>query len=143
MLCYLTGMEPYYITCIKDDPFQRKTVEGAKKPEAYWRYSESKKALITASTTAPISTAFFSNNIIQDFQENFDDEVDERTRHIRVIYVRGSVFAESSQSSESSVGLSCNTYGSTVHSTTDNSDFEHFERGERVHTVKAKEPTKK
>ncbi|GKC04033.1 retrovirus-related pol polyprotein from transposon TNT 1-94, partial [Tanacetum coccineum] len=29
--------------------------------------------------STPISTAFFSNNVIQDFQENFDDEVDERT----------------------------------------------------------------
>ncbi|GKB87649.1 hypothetical protein Tco_0959921 [Tanacetum coccineum] len=28
MLCYLTGMEPYYITCINDGPFQPKTAEG-------------------------------------------------------------------------------------------------------------------
>ncbi|GJX67771.1 hypothetical protein Tco_0303498 [Tanacetum coccineum] len=39
------------------------------------RDSESKEAL----TTTPTSTAFFSNNIVQDFQENSDDEVDERT----------------------------------------------------------------
>ncbi|GJW77103.1 retrovirus-related pol polyprotein from transposon TNT 1-94 [Tanacetum coccineum] len=39
------------------------------------RYPESKKSLITA----PISTAFFSNNVIQDFQENFHDEIDKRT----------------------------------------------------------------
>ncbi|GJZ58028.1 retrovirus-related pol polyprotein from transposon TNT 1-94 [Tanacetum coccineum] len=39
-----------------------------------WRYPESKKALITA----PISTTFFSNHLIQDLQENFDDEVNER-----------------------------------------------------------------
>ncbi|GKC76947.1 hypothetical protein Tco_1127721 [Tanacetum coccineum] len=31
MLCYLTGMEPYYIKCLKDGPFQPKTVEGANK----------------------------------------------------------------------------------------------------------------
>ncbi|GJW52082.1 hypothetical protein Tco_0093433 [Tanacetum coccineum] len=36
---------------------------------------ESKKALITT----PITIAFFSNNIVHDFQENYDDEVDERT----------------------------------------------------------------
>ncbi|GJZ61101.1 hypothetical protein Tco_0617238 [Tanacetum coccineum] len=42
------------------------------------RYSDSKKALITTLST-PISTAFFSNNVIQDFQENYDDELDERT----------------------------------------------------------------
>ncbi|GJS88040.1 hypothetical protein Tco_0770676 [Tanacetum coccineum] len=27
MLCYLTGMEPYYIECIKEGPYQPKTVE--------------------------------------------------------------------------------------------------------------------
>ncbi|GJW49278.1 retrovirus-related pol polyprotein from transposon TNT 1-94 [Tanacetum coccineum] len=43
------------------------------------RYPDYKKALIIAPSTTLISTAFFSNNIVQDFQENFDDEVDERT----------------------------------------------------------------
>ncbi|GKD54454.1 hypothetical protein Tco_1287841 [Tanacetum coccineum] len=40
MLCYLTDMEPYYITCIKDDPFQPKTVEGANKLEVQWTPDE-------------------------------------------------------------------------------------------------------
>ncbi|GKC37471.1 retrovirus-related pol polyprotein from transposon TNT 1-94 [Tanacetum coccineum] len=43
------------------------------------RYSDSKNALVTTPLTTLISTAFFSNNVIQDFQENSDDEVDERT----------------------------------------------------------------
>nr|GEU92849.1 hypothetical protein [Tanacetum cinerariifolium] len=43
------------------------------------RYSNTKKALITNPSSTAISTAFFSNNIIQDFQENSDDEVDERS----------------------------------------------------------------
>ncbi|GJS62727.1 hypothetical protein Tco_0657511 [Tanacetum coccineum] len=43
------------------------------------RYSNTKKALITTPSSTPISTAFFSNNAIQDFQKNSDDEVDERT----------------------------------------------------------------
>nr|GEX52379.1 retrovirus-related Pol polyprotein from transposon TNT 1-94 [Tanacetum cinerariifolium] len=34
MLCYLTGMEPYYIEYIKDGPYQPKTAEGANKPES-------------------------------------------------------------------------------------------------------------
>ncbi|GKC09035.1 hypothetical protein Tco_1000645 [Tanacetum coccineum] len=55
----------------------------------------------------------------------------------------GGTLAESSQSSESSIGVRCNTCGSTIHSTTDHSDFEHFRRGENLQTVKAKEPTKK
>ncbi|GJT39055.1 hypothetical protein Tco_0938920 [Tanacetum coccineum] len=33
------------------------------------RYSDTKKALITTSPDFPISTAFFSNNIVHDFQE--------------------------------------------------------------------------
>ncbi|GJR40306.1 hypothetical protein Tco_1215990 [Tanacetum coccineum] len=36
MLCYLAGMEPYYLKCIKDGPFQPKTVEGDAKPESQW-----------------------------------------------------------------------------------------------------------
>ncbi|GJT98249.1 hypothetical protein Tco_1093767 [Tanacetum coccineum] len=43
------------------------------------RYSDFKKALITTLSSTTISTAFFSNNVIQDFQENSDDEVDERS----------------------------------------------------------------
>ncbi|GKC03123.1 hypothetical protein Tco_0994733, partial [Tanacetum coccineum] len=116
MLCYLTRMEPYYIQCIKDGPFQPNTAEGANKPKSQCinderrvvnqdqrlksiiisclpddimesvirfvyednlilrRYPESKKALITAPSITPISTAFFSNNVVQDFQENSDDE---------------------------------------------------------------------
>nr|GEV40037.1 retrovirus-related Pol polyprotein from transposon TNT 1-94 [Tanacetum cinerariifolium] len=43
------------------------------------RYSDTKKALVTTLSSTAISTAFFSNNVIQDFQENSDDEVDERS----------------------------------------------------------------
>ncbi|GKA79192.1 hypothetical protein Tco_0785788 [Tanacetum coccineum] len=43
------------------------------------RYSNTKKALITTPSSTAISTAFFSNNVIQDFQENFNNEVDERS----------------------------------------------------------------
>nr|GEV04221.1 retrovirus-related Pol polyprotein from transposon TNT 1-94 [Tanacetum cinerariifolium] len=43
------------------------------------RYPEFKKALITAPSTTPISTAFFSNNIVQGFKKNSNDDVDERT----------------------------------------------------------------
>nr|GEV39050.1 hypothetical protein [Tanacetum cinerariifolium] len=133
-LCYLAGMEPYYLKCIKDGPFQPKTADGDAKPESQWttsalkaslchayqitlpekwltfsqglrnanhtqtldladiyerfvyednliqrRYSDTKKALITTPSSTTISTAFFSNNVIHDFQEKSDDEVDERS----------------------------------------------------------------
>ncbi|GJY11510.1 hypothetical protein Tco_0379695 [Tanacetum coccineum] len=41
------------------------------------RYSDTKKSLITTPLSTAISTTFFSNNVIQDFQETSDDEVDE------------------------------------------------------------------
>ena len=40
MLCYLTGMEPYYITCVKEGPYVPKTAEGLNKPEAQWTIDE-------------------------------------------------------------------------------------------------------
>ncbi|GJW93115.1 retrovirus-related pol polyprotein from transposon TNT 1-94 [Tanacetum coccineum] len=52
--------------------------------------------------------------------------------HNHVILVREGTLFESSQSSESSMGASCKTYGSNVHSTTDHNDFEHFKRGEKI-----------
>ncbi|GJS22497.1 reverse transcriptase domain-containing protein [Tanacetum coccineum] len=164
MFCFLTGMKPYYIQCIKDGPFKPKTAEviSCETAKAIWtdlvhsfegpsntkknriidlkleyqtfrvksskslsqtytcyktvlnelandgvtlskheintvdladiygrfvyednlisrRYSDTKKALISNPSYSPISTAFFSNNIVQDFQENSDDEADERT----------------------------------------------------------------
>ncbi|GJS86082.1 hypothetical protein Tco_0752623 [Tanacetum coccineum] len=40
MLFYLAGMEPYYLKCIKDGPFQPKTAEGDAKPESQWTSDE-------------------------------------------------------------------------------------------------------
>ncbi|GJS49015.1 retrovirus-related pol polyprotein from transposon TNT 1-94 [Tanacetum coccineum] len=65
------------------------------------------------------------------------------SEHNRFIQIRGGVLAESSQSSESSIGVSCTTYGSSIHSTTDHNDFENFKRGRKLQAAKAKEPTKK
>ncbi|GJU00644.1 retrovirus-related pol polyprotein from transposon TNT 1-94 [Tanacetum coccineum] len=64
------------------------------------------------------------------------------SEHNRVIQIRGGVLSESSQSSESSIGVSCTTCGSSVYSTTYHNDFEHFKRGEKLQATKAKEPIK-
>ncbi|GJT68516.1 retrovirus-related pol polyprotein from transposon TNT 1-94 [Tanacetum coccineum] len=48
--------------------------------------------------------------------------------HNHVIQIRGRVLVESSQSNESSIGVKCDTCGSTIHSTTDHNDFDHFKR---------------
>ncbi|GJR31935.1 hypothetical protein Tco_1108167 [Tanacetum coccineum] len=45
------------------------------------RYSDTRKALITTPSSTVISTAFFSNNVIQDFQENSDDEKDYKAEY--------------------------------------------------------------
>nr|GEY48433.1 retrovirus-related Pol polyprotein from transposon TNT 1-94 [Tanacetum cinerariifolium] len=50
-------------------------------------------------------------------------------RYNRVIHIKGGVLAESSQSSKSSIGVKCNTCGSTIHSTTDHNKFDYFKRG--------------
>ncbi|GKD48847.1 hypothetical protein Tco_1277823 [Tanacetum coccineum] len=167
MLCYLTGMETYYLKCIKDGLFQPKKAEDDDKPEAkptksltqtytryktflnelandgvnlykhkinvgfinslpekrlnfsqglrnanhtqtldlediygrfvykdnliQRRYPDTKKALITTPSSIAISTAFFSNNVIHDFQKIFDDEDkkevldDEEVTHVKVL----------------------------------------------------------
>nr|GEU59328.1 hypothetical protein [Tanacetum cinerariifolium] len=42
--------------------------------------------------------------------------------------LRGGVLSESSQSNESLISVKCNTCGSTIHSTTDHNEFDHFKR---------------
>ncbi|GJU62121.1 retrovirus-related pol polyprotein from transposon TNT 1-94, partial [Tanacetum coccineum] len=51
------------------------------------RYSDTKKALITTPSNTAISTAFFSNNVVHDFQENSDDKVsdDEEVTQVKVL----------------------------------------------------------
>ncbi|GJW22139.1 retrovirus-related pol polyprotein from transposon TNT 1-94 [Tanacetum coccineum] len=53
------------------------------------RYSDTKKALITTSLDSPISTAFFSNNIVLDFQENSNERTkvsnDEEETRVQVL----------------------------------------------------------
>nr|GEU31874.1 retrovirus-related Pol polyprotein from transposon TNT 1-94 [Tanacetum cinerariifolium] len=48
--------------------------------------------------------------------------------HNRVIHIREGVLVESSQSSESLISVKCNTYGSTIHSTTDHNEVDNFKR---------------
>ncbi|GJX53905.1 hypothetical protein Tco_0282274 [Tanacetum coccineum] len=50
-------------------------------------------------------------------------------RQNHFIFVNRGVLAVSSQSSESLVGVSCNTYGSAMHLTSNHNDFDHFKRG--------------
>nr|GEX24622.1 hypothetical protein [Tanacetum cinerariifolium] len=53
------------------------------------------------------------------------------------------VLVESSQSSESSISVSCTTCGSNVHSSTDHNDFKPFKRGKKIQATKARDPTER
>ncbi|GJV40190.1 retrovirus-related pol polyprotein from transposon TNT 1-94, partial [Tanacetum coccineum] len=70
---------------------------------------------------------------IQKPQLNYDHST---LGHNRVIHVRGEVLVESSQPSESSISVKCNTCGSTIHSTTDHNEFDHFKKGEKIQSRK-------
>nr|GEV66369.1 hypothetical protein [Tanacetum cinerariifolium] len=48
--------------------------------------------------------------------------------HNHVIHIRWGVLAESFQSNESLFRVKCSTCGSTVHSTSDHNEFDHFKR---------------
>ncbi|GJX31627.1 retrovirus-related pol polyprotein from transposon TNT 1-94 [Tanacetum coccineum] len=81
MLCYLAGMEPYYLKCIKDGLFQPKTVEGDAKLESQWTLDE-RRVVVQDQRLKSIIMSCLPDDIMEsvaDFQENSDDEVDERT----------------------------------------------------------------
>nr|GEW07453.1 reverse transcriptase domain-containing protein [Tanacetum cinerariifolium] len=271
-LCYLARIEPYYIKCIKDGPFQPKTAKGDVKPESQWtpderrvglmnanhtqtldltdiygrfvyednliqrRYSDTKKALITTTlshfakdclskTSEPsykssktgyssVSKGFqpkFSPKITQSSQSSssqadpkiekdykaeykkikaklalLEEEVsdDEKVTHVKILmalsddeltvgknhaqndewiditmrkvnillfqdedvdwqnYLKGGVLGESSQSTESSIGVKCNICGSIIHSITNHNEFDHFKRCKKIQATKAKELSK-
>ncbi|GJW57795.1 hypothetical protein Tco_0104526 [Tanacetum coccineum] len=118
------------------------------KVQPYQYASPSKQILKSKAKPYPPCTHCGFNNHHPDNCRNYPEceiyrSYDHFTsEHNRVIQIRGEVLAESSQSSESSIGVSCTTFGSSVHSTTDHNDFEQFKRGKKQIT-KAKEPTKK
>ncbi|GKA57556.1 hypothetical protein Tco_0756744 [Tanacetum coccineum] len=58
MLCYLNGIEPYYIQCIKDGLFQLKTAEGANKPKAQWSNDERRVVNQDQRLKAPLYHAY-------------------------------------------------------------------------------------
>ncbi|GJT55389.1 zinc finger, CCHC-type containing protein [Tanacetum coccineum] len=74
----LLGNKKYFVTLIDD---------ASSLPEKWLTFSQGLRNANHTQTldladvygSTPISTAFFSNNVIQGFQENSDDEVDERS----------------------------------------------------------------
>ncbi|GJT73377.1 retrovirus-related pol polyprotein from transposon TNT 1-94 [Tanacetum coccineum] len=118
------------------------------KAHPYQNASRSKQILKSKEKPYPPCTHCGFNNHHPDDCRNYPEyeiygSYDHFTSgHNRVIHVIGGVLAESSQSSKSSIRVSCTTCGSNVHSTIDHNDFDHFKRGEKIQATKAKEPTK-
>ncbi|GKC06662.1 retrovirus-related pol polyprotein from transposon TNT 1-94 [Tanacetum coccineum] len=99
-----------------------------------YQYTSSKQILKSKTNPYPPCTHYGFNDHRPNNCRNYPEceicgSYDHFTSgHNRVIYVIGGILAESSQSNESSIGVSCTTYGSNVHSTTDHNDYEHFKR---------------
>ncbi|GJQ89589.1 hypothetical protein Tco_0000728 [Tanacetum coccineum] len=64
MLCYLAGMEPYYLKCIKDGPFQPKTTEDDAKPESQWTPDE-KRVVIQDQCLKSIIMSCLPNDVME------------------------------------------------------------------------------
>ncbi|GJT32107.1 retrovirus-related pol polyprotein from transposon TNT 1-94 [Tanacetum coccineum] len=94
---------------------------------------------VTVSDIEPVTSSVPTKVKINDQESKINELtklvqmlMDEKINSTQMIqepkFIIGGVLVESSQSSESSIGVSCTTYGSNVHSTTDHNDFEHFKR---------------
>nr|GEX13974.1 retrovirus-related Pol polyprotein from transposon TNT 1-94 [Tanacetum cinerariifolium] len=74
MLCYLAGMEPYYLKCIKDGPFQPKTAKGDAKPESKWT-PDDRRVVVQDQRLKSIIMSCLPDDIIEtDEEEVFKDE---------------------------------------------------------------------
>ncbi|GJS23253.1 retrovirus-related pol polyprotein from transposon TNT 1-94 [Tanacetum coccineum] len=129
-------------------------IASLKRSENYkaqpYQYVSSSKQILRAKAKPflPCTHCGFNDHMPDDCRNYTECEIygsyDHFTSgHNHVIQIRERVLAESSQSNESSIGVKCNTCGSTVHSTSDHNEFDHFKRGEKIQAAKAKEPTKK
>ncbi|GKB70993.1 retrovirus-related pol polyprotein from transposon TNT 1-94 [Tanacetum coccineum] len=116
------------------------------KAQPYQYASSSKQILKAKAKPFPSCTHCGFNDHRPDDYRNYPEceicgSYDHSTsRHNRVIQIRGGVLAESSQSNDSSIGVKCNTRRSTVHSTFDHNEFDHFKRGEKFQARHIREP---
>nr|GEW41391.1 retrovirus-related Pol polyprotein from transposon TNT 1-94 [Tanacetum cinerariifolium] len=58
------GMEPYYLKCIKDGPFQPKTDEGNAKPESQWPPDE-RRVVVQDQRMKSVIMSFLPDDIIE------------------------------------------------------------------------------
>ncbi|GJS92043.1 retrovirus-related pol polyprotein from transposon TNT 1-94 [Tanacetum coccineum] len=140
----------YYMICKKEDhrtsDHKMYTVSLKRsenyKAQPYQYASPSKKILKSKATPFPPCIHCGFNDHIPDDCRNYPkcgicrsyDHFTLENNH--VIHIRGGVLADSSRSSESSIGVKCNTCRSTVRSTTNHNEFDHFKRGEKIQATK-------
>ncbi|GJS92658.1 retrovirus-related pol polyprotein from transposon TNT 1-94 [Tanacetum coccineum] len=146
----------YYMICKREDhrtSDHRMYITSLKRSENYkaqpYQYASSSKEILRAKAKpfSPCTHRYFNDHMPDDCRNYLECEIygsyDYSTLgHNRVIQIKGGVLAKSSQSNESSIGLKCNTCGSTVHFTSDYNEFDHFKRGEKIQAAKASEPPK-
>nr|GEV48607.1 retrovirus-related Pol polyprotein from transposon TNT 1-94 [Tanacetum cinerariifolium] len=116
------------------------------KPEIQDYLNKSISGTVTVSETESTTPSFPTgiknteqesklNELTKLVQMLMDEKINTRLMNINLshliqeVHPKGGVLAESSQSSESSIDVKCNTCGSTVHSITDRNEFDHFKRG--------------
>ncbi|GJT19571.1 retrovirus-related pol polyprotein from transposon TNT 1-94 [Tanacetum coccineum] len=104
-----------------------------------YQYSSSSKQILKAKAKPfpPCTHCGFNDHRPDDYRNYPECEIYEsydysNLRHNRIIQIRGGVLVESSQSNKYSIGVKYNTCGSTVHSTSDHNEFDHFKRGEKI-----------
>nr|GEX61085.1 retrovirus-related Pol polyprotein from transposon TNT 1-94 [Tanacetum cinerariifolium] len=74
MLCYLVGIEPYYLKCINDGPFQLKIAKGDSKPESQWTPDE-RRVVVQDQCLESIIMSCLPDDIMEsDEEEVFEDE---------------------------------------------------------------------
>ncbi|GJY00117.1 hypothetical protein Tco_0357135 [Tanacetum coccineum] len=72
-----------------------------------------------------------SSKVSQDVKsksQNTESSKSGRPKPLQKPMLKGRALTESSQSSESSIGVRCNTCGITIHPIMDHNDFDHFKR---------------
>ncbi|GKD78642.1 retrovirus-related pol polyprotein from transposon TNT 1-94, partial [Tanacetum coccineum] len=78
MLCYLAGMEPYYLKCIKDGLFQPKTVDGDAKRDLPEKWLTFFQGLRNANHTQTLDLADIYERSSEEYLRDLDIKYQER-----------------------------------------------------------------
>ncbi|GJT55994.1 hypothetical protein Tco_0991048 [Tanacetum coccineum] len=121
MICYLAGMEPYYLKCIKDGPFQPKIADGDAKPESQWTPDE-RRVVVQDQHLKSIIMSCLPNDIMEsviscvsaketwtDLVYSFEGPSDTKKNRIIDLKLEYQTFREKSTKSLSQTYTRCKT----------------------------------